>query len=71
MVFIGIPSLQAQEKTGLTLNEAINIVLSKSSDVALASAKVTTKKYESESVKNNKYPDLRVSGQYYDLQMPM
>jgi outer membrane protein TolC len=67
MVFIGIPSLKAQEKTGLTLNEAINIVLSKSSDVALASAKVTTKKYESESVKNNKYPDFRVSGQYLRL----
>ena len=67
MVFIGIPSLKAQEKTGLTLNEAINIVLSKSSDVALASAKVTTKKYESESVRNDKYPDLRVSGQYLRL----
>ena len=67
MVFIGIPSLKAQEKTGLTLNEAINIILSKSSDVALASAKVETKKYESESVKNNKYPDLRVSGQYLRL----
>lgn len=67
MVFSGIPLLQAQEKTGLTLNEAINIVLSKSSDVALASAKVETKKYESESVKNNKYPDLRVSGQYLRL----
>ena len=67
MVFIGIPSLKAQEKTGLTLNEAINIVLSKSSDVALASTKVETKKYESQTVKNNKYPDLRVSGQYLRL----
>ncbi len=67
MVFVGIPSLKAQEKTGLTLNEAINMVLFKSSDVALASAKVATKKYETESVKNNKYPDLRVSGQYLRL----
>ncbi len=67
MVFVGIPSLKAQEKTGLTLNEAINIVLSKSSDVALASAKVETKKYDSESVRNDKYPDLRVSGQYLRL----
>jgi outer membrane protein TolC len=67
MVFTGIPSLKAQEKTGLTLNEAINIVLSKSNDIALASAKVATKKYETESVKNNKYPDLRVSGQYLRL----
>ena len=67
MVFIGIPSLKAQEKSGLTLNEAINIVLSKSSDVALASAKVTTKKYETESVRNDKYPDLKVSGQYLRL----
>lgn len=64
MVFLGIPSLKAQEKTGLTLNEAINIVLSKSNAVALANAKVETKKYESQTVKNNKYPDLRVSGQY-------
>lgn len=67
MVFIRLPSLEAQEKTGLTLNEAINIVLSKSSDVALASAKVATKKYKSESVRNDKYPDLRVSGQYLRL----
>jgi outer membrane protein TolC len=43
------------------------MVLFKSSDVALASAKVATKKYETESVKNNKYPDLRVSGQYLRL----
>lgn len=67
MVFVGIPSLKAQEKKGLTLKEAINIILSKSSDVALASAKVATKKYETESLKNNKYPDLRVSGQYLRL----
>lgn len=67
LVFLGIPSLKAQEKTGLTLNEAINIVLSKSNAVALANAKVETKKYESQTVKNNKYPDLRVSGQYLRL----
>lgn len=67
LIFLGISSLKAQEKTGLTLNEAINIVLSKSSDVALASAKVETKKYDSQTVKNNKYPDLRVSGQYLRL----
>ena len=67
MVFFGIPSLKAQEKTGLTLNEAINIVLSKSNAVALANAKVETKRYESQTVKNYKYPDLRVSGQYLRL----
>jgi len=67
LVFFGIPSLKAQEKTGLTLNEAINIVLSKSNAVALANAKVETKRYESQTVKNNKYPDLRVSGQYLRL----
>lgn len=67
LVFLGIPSLKAQEKTGLTLNEAINIVLSKSNAVALANAKVETKRYESQTVKNNKYPDLRVSGQYLRL----
>jgi outer membrane protein TolC len=64
---IGIQSVKAQEKKGLTLNEAINIAISKSSTIALATAKAETKNYESQSMKNNLYPDMRASGQLLHL----
>lgn len=65
--FIGISSIEAQEKTSLTLDEAIHLAWAKSNEVNLANAKVATKKYELQSVKNNRYPDLKVSGQYQRL----
>jgi hypothetical protein len=39
----------------------------KSNEVSLANTKVDTKKYELQSVKNNRYPDLKVAGQYQRL----
>lgn len=65
--FIGISAVEAQEKTSLTLNEAINLAWDKSNEVTLANTKVTTKKYELQSTKNNQYPDLKLSGQYLRL----
>jgi outer membrane protein TolC len=65
--FIGISSIEAQEKTSLTLDEAVKLAWEKSNDVTLASTKVNTKKYELQSVKNNQYPDIKVSGQYQRL----
>ena len=65
--FIGISSLEAQEKTSLSLNEAINLAWDKSNEVTLANTKVKTKKYELQSTKNNQYPDLKLSGQYQRL----
>ena len=65
--FIGISSAAAQEKTSLTLNEAINLAWTKSNEVTLANTKVKTKKYELQSTKNNQYPDLKLSGQYQRL----
>lgn len=65
--FIGSSVLEAQEKTSLTLDEAVNLAWTKSNELILANTKVITKKYELESVKNNKYPDLKVSGQYQQL----
>jgi len=67
LISIGIQSIKAQEKKGLTLNEAINIVISKSSSIAFAKAKAETKNYESQMMKNNLYPDLRASGQFLQL----
>ena len=67
MFFFGISSFQAQQKTNLTLEEAIRLVLSQSNEVNLANTKVATKKLELESMKNNRYPDLKASGQYLRL----
>ncbi|QSW87914.1 MULTISPECIES: TolC family protein [Flavobacterium] len=65
--FIGISSLEAQEKTSLTLDEAVKMAWEKSNEVTLANTKVNSKKYELQSVKNNQYPDLKISGQYQRL----
>ncbi|MTH15719.1 TolC family protein [Flavobacterium sp. LC2016-01] len=65
--FIGISSIEAQEKTSLTLDEAVKLAWEKSNEVTLANTKVNTKKYELKTVKNNQYPDIKVSGQYQRL----
>ena len=54
--FIGISSAAAQEKTSLTLNEAINLAWTKSNEVTLANTKVKTKKYELQSKKTINIP---------------
>src|SRR3970282_343356 len=65
--FIGISAVEAQEKTSLTNDEAIHLAWKNSNEVSLANTKVATKKYELRSIKNNQYPDLKVSGQYQRL----
>jgi outer membrane protein TolC len=64
---IGISSINAQEKTNLKLEEAIQLAWMKSNEVSLANTKVETKKQELQSVKNNQYPDLKITGQYLRL----
>jgi len=65
--FIGIYSMEAQEKTSLKLEKAIQLAWENSSEVNLANAKVETKKYELQSVKNNAIPEVKASGQYQRL----
>ena len=65
--FFGITSINAQEKTNLKLEEAIQLAWTKSNEVSLANTKVETKKQELQSVKNNQYPDLKITGQYLRL----
>lgn len=67
VLFLGINSIEAQQKKSLTLDEAIHLAWEKSNEVNLADARVTTKKYELQSVKKNRYPDLKASGQYQRL----
>ena len=65
--FIGISSVEAQDKTSLTLDQAIQMAWSKSNEVTLANTKVETSRLELQSTKNDKYPNFKVSGQYQRL----
>lgn len=65
--FSGLSYTSAQDKKSLTLDEAINMAWLKSNEVALANSKADTKKYELQAVKNKRYPDLKISGQYQHL----
>jgi outer membrane protein TolC len=67
IISLGTLSIQAQEKKNLSLEEAIVLALTKSNEVNLANTKVETKKYELQSIKNKRYPDLKASGQYLRL----
>lgn len=59
--------VQAQEKKQLSLDEAINLAVTKSTESGLADTRVTTSKFEVDKAKNHAYPDLKVSGQYQRL----
>jgi len=64
---IGISSINAQDKTNLKLEEAIQLAWTKSNEISLANTKVETKKQELQSAKNNQYPDFKITGQYLRL----
>lgn len=57
----------AQEKKKMSLKEAIELVLTNSNEAALANTKVATSKLELETMKNNQYPSVKISGQYLHL----
>lgn len=65
--FIGIYSMEAQDKTSLTLEQAIQMAWNKSNEVTMANTKVETSRLELQSAKNNQYPDFKISGQYQRL----
>ncbi len=64
---LGIPAVHAQQKTSLSIKDAVAMALEKSDAVGLATTKVATKSYELQSIKNNRYPDVKLSGQYMRL----
>lgn len=68
--FIGISSINAQDKTSLKLEEAIQLAWTKSNEISLANTKVETKKQELQSAKNTQYPDLKLTGQFLQLTQP-
>lgn len=68
--FIGVSAIEAQERTSLTLDEAVHLAWTKSNEVSLANSKVNSSKYELQSKKNSQYPDLKLSGQYQSFIEP-
>lgn len=68
--FFGITTIEAQERTSLTLDEAIHLAWTKSNEVSLANSKVNSSKYALQSKKNSQYPDLKLSGQYQNFLNP-
>lgn len=66
LLFLGASQLQAQKKS-LSLNEAVKMAVTQSNQAILADTKVNTANFETQSVKMNQYPDLKISGQYLRL----
>ncbi len=63
-------SVTAQQKKPLSLDEAINIAISQSTEATLANTRVNTSQLELDNTKNNAYPTFKVSGQYLRLTSP-
>lgn len=66
LLFLGASQLQAQKKS-LSLNEAVKMAVTSSNQAVLADTKVSTAHFETQTVKMNQYPDLKLSGQYMRL----
>lgn len=57
----------AQDKKKMSLKDAVTLVITNSNEALLANTKVATSKLELESLKNNQYPNVKLSGQYLRL----
>lgn len=64
---LGFSAVKAQQKTSMSLQIAVTLALEKSNEVGLANAKLATKRFQLQVVKNNQYPDFKISGQYLRL----
>lgn len=61
---------RAQDKKKLSLDEAISIAVTQSTGATLADTRVTTAGLDVDNVKNNAYPDFKISGQYLRVTNP-
>jgi len=67
LLILGFAESRAQEKKPLTLNEAISLATTQSNEANLADTKIATSKYETQTIKNSRYPSLKLSGQFQRL----
>lgn len=65
LLLLAFPVARAQQS--LSLKEAVQLALSNSNQTRLATAKTATRSHELEVMKNNQYPDFKLSGQYLRL----
>lgn len=70
LLLISGAALHAQEKRQLSLDEAVNMAVTKSTEASLADTKVETSKLELANTKNEAYPSFKLSGQYLRLTDP-
>lgn len=69
LLFFGA-ALHAQEKKQLSLDEAVNMAVTKSTEASLADTRVQTSKLELDNTKNTAYPSFTLSGQYLRVSDP-
>ena len=55
------------EPTNLNLKDAIDLAINKSNEATLANTKAESKNLEWQAVKNNQYPDVKISAEYMRL----
>lgn len=67
LLLFGFAESRAQEKKPLTLSEAISLATTQSNQANLADTKIATSGFEVQTVKNNRYPSLKLSGQFQRL----
>jgi outer membrane protein len=67
LLIFGFTESRAQEKKPLTLHEAISLATTQSNQATLADTRIATSGFELATVKNNRYPSLKISGQYQRL----
>jgi len=70
LLLLGMATLRAQERKRLSLDEAITLATTKSTEAALADTRVATSGLEVSNMKNNIYPDFKLSGQYLRVNEP-
>ena len=66
LIIVGMCKSYSQE-TILNLKDAVDLAIAKSNEATLSNIKIDTKKLEYEVVKNNQYPDFKITGQYLRL----
>lgn len=64
---LALPTLSAQNTKNLSLKEAVQLALKNSEQAKLSENRIQISKNQLKTTKNNRYPDVKLSGQYLYL----
>ena len=70
LLLVGGATMHAQQKQPLSLEEAVNLAVTKSTEASLADTRVETSKLELDNAKNTAYPSFTLTGQYLRVTDP-